>query len=71
MRKQQTGMKESSMSSQDAAPAPSQKKAYQPPQLTVFGPLSKLTQNGTGADKENNGHAICGGNFQKAGGASC
>ena len=47
------------------------KKAYQAPTLTVFGPLSKLTQNGTAAVKENNGKTICGPSFEKSGGSSC
>jgi hypothetical protein len=59
------------MSSPAAAPAPTQKKGYRPPKLTVFGPLSKLTQNGTGATSENNGKSICGSNFAKSGGTSC
>lgn len=60
------------MSDQSAAQGPSAaKKAYQPPTLTVFGPLSKLTQNGTGATNENNGKKICGANFMKSGGTSC
>jgi hypothetical protein len=60
------------MPSQAATPRPPvNKKAYQPPKLTVFGPLSKLTQNGTGVDNENKGHSVCGGNFQRAGGSSC
>ena len=59
------------MSSLAVPTAPNEKKAYQPPKLTTFGPLSKLTQNGTGANPENNGHSICGANFQKSGGSSC
>ena len=47
------------------------RKEYQPPKLTVFGPLSKLTQNGTGGSKENNGKSICGSGFVKSGGTSC
>jgi hypothetical protein len=60
------------MSPQATVPAKtSSPKRYQKPRLTVFGPLSKLTQNGTGGIKENNGKAICGGNFEKSGGTSC
>jgi hypothetical protein len=51
--------------------APARKKPYRTPRLTVFGPLSRMTQNGTGAIKESNGKSICGGNFQHAGGSSC
>lgn len=59
------------MSSNPTTPQAIAKKTYQKPQLTVFGPLSKLTQNGTSATKESNGKSLCGGNFQKSGGASC
>jgi hypothetical protein len=60
------------MSEQSAPQAPSvAKKPYRPPTLTEFGPLSKLTQNGTGATSENNGKSICGASFQKSGGQSC
>lgn len=55
-----------------AVPPPAPKrKAYKAPKLTVFGPLSKMTQNGTGSTSENNGHSVCGVNFAKSGGASC
>ena len=54
-----------------AAPKNLARKAYQPPTLTVFGPLSKLTQNGTGGTKENNGKSTCGLSFAKAGGSGC
>ena len=47
------------------------RKPYKAPQLTVFGPLSTLTQNGTQNAKENNGKAICGAIFTKSGGTSC
>jgi len=47
------------------------RKPYQPPQLTVFGPLSKLTQNGTGSTDENNGKKTCGVNFMVKGGSGC
>ena len=50
---------------------PPARKAYQPPKLTVFGPLSRLTQNGTGGSKENNGKGNCGLGFQKSGPGSC
>ena len=59
------------MSSLAAPTAPKEKKVYQPPKLTTFGPLSKLTQNGTGTTSENNGHSVCGTAFQKSGGSSC
>ena len=51
------------------APKNPPRKAYQPPRLTVFGPLSKLTQNGTGGLKEN-GAKHCGVTF-KSGNQSC
>jgi hypothetical protein len=64
--------KEPSMSDQSAARrAPATKKPYQPPTLTVFGPLSKLTQNGTGVQNENNGQGRCGGLFASSGKSSC
>jgi hypothetical protein len=47
------------------------RKPYRAPKLTVFGNLARLTQNGTGLAKESNGKSLCGGNFQRAGGASC
>jgi hypothetical protein len=58
--------------SNQATPVPlAEKRTYQSPVLTVFGPLSKLTQNGSGGTKENNGKGICGPTFMKSGGTSC
>lgn len=55
-----------------AAPRVGQrKKPYQPPKLTVFGSLSKLTQNGTQGVKENNGKGLCGPLFTQSGSKSC
>jgi hypothetical protein len=47
------------------------KKEYQSPKLTTFGELTKLTQNGSGGTKENNGKAICGATFALSGGTAC
>jgi hypothetical protein len=59
------------MSSYGKPPVPSGKKPYEPPKLTVFGPLSKLTQAGTGAISENNGKKDCGVAFNTKGGSNC
>ena len=48
-----------------------EKRKYQSPKLTNFGALAKLTQNGSGTTKENNGQKVCGSSFQKSGGTSC
>lgn len=53
------------------AAASTAKKPYTAPQLTVFGPLSKLTQNGTGASSENNGQKLCGTAYNTKGGSNC
>lgn len=49
----------------------SSRKPYRPPQLTVFGPLSKLTQNGTGAIGENKGQGFCGAGYNAKGSKTC
>ena len=59
------------MSSETAAHRAQDKKPYTPPQLTVFGPLSKLTQNGTGVTNESNGQKLCGSGYQASGTKSC
>lgn len=50
---------------------PRERKPYRTPQLTVFGPLSKLTQNGSGSTSENNGKGVCGVIYNTKGGKNC
>lgn len=52
-------------------PRPPGRKAYRAPQLTVFGPLSKLTQNGTGNTSESKGKSLCGAGYNTKGGSNC
>ena len=47
------------------------RRTYRPPTLTVFGPLSKLTQNGVGSSSESNGKKLCGAGYNTKGGSNC
>lgn len=60
-----------SSSKQATAQAAPRKRIYRAPKLTVFGPLTKLTQNGVASFNENFGQGRCGANFQASGKASC
>lgn len=66
-----TGTAISSPIAEIAGSTPPARKPYRAPQLTVFGPLTKLTQNGTGSTAESKGKGFCGTGFNTKGGANC